>query len=220
MIANLEINFQRLMSKCEELAADQKNNDWRFEKYVLSLEDLLKSLSKTAAKFVFFDKFSWFTYKSSVFSKLPQHTLKEYSKRVEFLKEMSTSHNKTSSLPIIINPGPINTAKDTQKKQIYQQLQVNQENALRDELFSTSNGYLLWNLNITLDSTFCSVSYLDNNTNLRDNETTGDVDLDKLLAEQQKEQDKIAEEMIEVAKRIKENTLHANSIIKSDNKVR
>jgi hypothetical protein len=32
MSTNTEINFQRLLTKCEELAANKKNNDWRYEK--------------------------------------------------------------------------------------------------------------------------------------------------------------------------------------------
>ena len=32
MSTNTEINFQRLLAKCEELAANKKNNDWRYEK--------------------------------------------------------------------------------------------------------------------------------------------------------------------------------------------
>lgn len=50
MILNhLEINFQRLLSKSEELA-DKAEPDWRLEKFVSSLEDYLKQLNKLTIK--------------------------------------------------------------------------------------------------------------------------------------------------------------------------
>ncbi|XP_076342051.1 vesicle transport protein USE1-like [Tachypleus tridentatus] len=44
--SRLEINFCRLLSRCEELAGQRKQNDWRLEKYVKALEEKLIELKK------------------------------------------------------------------------------------------------------------------------------------------------------------------------------
>ena len=33
-IAHLETNFQRLLTKCEDLAENQSSDNWRFEKVI------------------------------------------------------------------------------------------------------------------------------------------------------------------------------------------
>lgn len=97
---------------------------------------------------------------------------------------------------LIPNPGPVNSKRDIKSKQIYQKSKRNQENMLREQLLGKSNG--------EEDS-----SGLKEKTN----------DINKLLAEQQENQERIANEMIKSVRSIKENSMAASRIIKSDNQV-
>lgn len=48
---NLEINFQRLLSKTTELAEKKDESlNWRLQKYVENLDEILKQLNKLTVK--------------------------------------------------------------------------------------------------------------------------------------------------------------------------
>lgn len=180
-LANIETNFQRLLIKCEELAEKQEPDNWRFEKYVMSLEDLLLKMNKLHAK------------------KLSQDTLKDYSKRCDFLKQLTLLNRKTADSSenldhnlAINNPGQIFTKKDIKPKQIYHKVQLNQENSLRNQLLGKDNS--------------------KNETNELD-----DIDINKLLSEQHNNQEKLALEMLKSVESIKNNSLAARKIVASDN---
>lgn len=42
--SRLEINVERLLNKCEIMANDDLNRDWRLETYIKSLEKMIKDL--------------------------------------------------------------------------------------------------------------------------------------------------------------------------------
>jgi len=188
--SHLEINFRRLLQKTELIAEKQEPNNWRLEKYISSLEDILKELNKATVN------------KPSV------DTLKDYAKRVDFLKKISKlnepiSDKSTNELKeetalnkAIPNPGPIISKRDIKPKQIYQKSKQNQENLLREQLLGSTK------------------KQLDNGDN-----SNSSSDMNKLLAEHQENQEKIANEMIKSVRAIKENSLLASKIIKSDNKL-
>ncbi|CAD5115769.1 unnamed protein product [Dimorphilus gyrociliatus] len=69
--SKLEINFLRLLKKCEELA-EGDDKDWRFESYVTSLQDMLSEIKKSPNK-PMGDK------------------IREYGKSVEFLQNLLAS---------------------------------------------------------------------------------------------------------------------------------
>ncbi|CAF0974662.1 unnamed protein product [Brachionus calyciflorus] len=178
---NLEINFQRLLAKTTELAEKEEvTPDWRLGKYVEYLEDFLKQLNKLTVN------------KPSV------DALKDYAKRVEFLKQVSSIKNKKNDIPSqklidstlkLANPGQIITKKDVRQKQIYHKTFLKQENALRDQLFGKTK------------------------SNSLDSEN---IELQELIRLEQENQEKIAQEMLKSVSSIKENSLLASRIIKTD----
>uniref|UniRef100_A0A5F8ALE3 Vesicle transport protein USE1 n=1 Tax=Macaca mulatta TaxID=9544 RepID=A0A5F8ALE3_MACMU len=68
--SRLELNLVRLLSRCEAMAAEKRDPDeWRLEKYVGALEDMLQALKVHA-------------------SKPASEVINEYSWKVDFLKGM------------------------------------------------------------------------------------------------------------------------------------
>uniref|UniRef100_A0A8C4V2C8 Vesicle transport protein USE1 n=1 Tax=Falco tinnunculus TaxID=100819 RepID=A0A8C4V2C8_FALTI len=75
----LELNLMRLLSRCEALAAERRDREeWRLEKYVAALEDMLRELNKQA-------------------SKPAPELLNEYSRKVDFLKGLLEAEKLSSS---------------------------------------------------------------------------------------------------------------------------
>ncbi|RNA11465.1 Vesicle transport USE1, partial [Brachionus plicatilis] len=178
---NLEINFQRLVAKTTELA-EQKDErpDWRLEKYVQNLDEILKQLNKLTV------------------NKPSNDALKDYGRRIEFLRQLSNIKNKKNFLSTkqqhepslkLSNPSALMTTKDVKQKQIYHQTFLNQETVLRDQLFSKSSTKIL---------------------------EKEEKELQELIREEQEYQEKVANEMLKSVSSIKENSLLARKIIKSD----
>ncbi len=90
------------------------------------------------------------------------------------------------------NQEPITKPKDIKPKQIYHKVKLNQENILRKQLLGN-----------------------------RDNKEADieNADMNKLLKQQQQNQEKLAMEMLKSVESIKNNSLVAKRIITSDNKV-
>lgn len=107
-------------------------------------------------------------------------------------KHVPITNNKIETSIKLTNPGPIVTKKDVKQKQIYHKTFLNQENVLRKELFSKSK------------------------TQELDSEN---VELKELIKKEQENQEKIAIEMLKSVSSIKENSLQARRIIKTDTKV-
>uniref|UniRef100_A0A8C3DCT8 Vesicle transport protein USE1 n=1 Tax=Corvus moneduloides TaxID=1196302 RepID=A0A8C3DCT8_CORMO len=76
----LELNVMRLLSRCEALAAERRDpEEWRLEKYVAALEDMLRELKKQS-------------------SKPAPELLNEYSRKVDFLKGLLEAEKLSSSM--------------------------------------------------------------------------------------------------------------------------
>ncbi|XP_051025750.1 vesicle transport protein USE1 isoform X1 [Acomys russatus] len=77
--SRLELNLVRLLCRCESMAAAKREPDeWRLEKYVGALEDMLQALKVQA-------------------SKPASEVISEYSRKVDFLKGMLQAEKLTSS---------------------------------------------------------------------------------------------------------------------------
>uniref|UniRef100_A0A8C9FDY7 Vesicle transport protein USE1 n=1 Tax=Pavo cristatus TaxID=9049 RepID=A0A8C9FDY7_PAVCR len=75
----LELNLMRLLSRCEALAAERRDpEEWRLEKYVAALEDMLRELKKQS-------------------SKPAPELLNEYTRKVDFLKGLLEAEKLSSS---------------------------------------------------------------------------------------------------------------------------
>ena len=183
-----EINIRRLLARCELMAKDDPHKDWKLEKYILALDDMIKQLQ---------------TYPS----KPSKDVMTSYVKRIDFLKGLIN----TTKLP---NPVDRVTAVQMLSKssatfndsiganittQIHQKTSAKYNRELRAELFHTDKGSLEDGVRQRLSS-----------TNMQDD------DLDALLKYNRNIQEKIAENMLSMTSSMKEHALAANAIIKKD----
>ncbi|XP_060073200.1 vesicle transport protein USE1-like [Ylistrum balloti] len=76
MATRLEINFNRLLTRCETMAKDKTAWDWRLEKFVTALQDQLSELKKSPCR-------------------PSQETLNDYNKKVDFLKGIMEAEKLT-----------------------------------------------------------------------------------------------------------------------------
>lgn len=114
-----------------------------------------------------------------------------------FLKIKSSIESAKEEFDVKLNnPGPIITSKDVKPKQIYHKTQLNKENLMREKLLGTKSG-----------------------STSTEEEAATDVDLNKLIAKQRENQERITNEMLRAVKGIKENSQLVGQIVKSDNKV-
>nr|XP_020736180.1 vesicle transport protein USE1 isoform X2 [Odocoileus virginianus texanus] len=145
--SRLELNLVRLLCRCETMAAEKRDPDeWRLEKYVGALEDMLQALKAQA-------------------SKPASEVLNEYSRKVDFLKGMLQAEKLDSS--------------EEPELDVRKRTGVSGPTP-RDEKQSAA-------------------------------------ELDLVLQRHQNLQEKLAEEMLGLARSLKTNTLAAQSVIKKDN---
>ncbi|KAM6236093.1 vesicle transport protein USE1 [Porphyrio hochstetteri] len=193
----LELNLMRLLSRCEALAAERRDPDeWRLEKYVAALEDMLRELKKQS-------------------SKPAPELLNEYSRKVDFLKGLLEAEKLTSSTEKalanqFLAPGrtPTTTKERTPAtKTVHLQTKARCTGKMRSELLGTDP------LAID-DSEELSVR---KRKGLVSDEKQSAVELDAVLQHHQDMQEKLAEEMLSLARSLKNNTLAAQNVIKQDN---
>ncbi|NWZ34619.1 USE1 protein, partial [Brachypodius atriceps] len=191
----LELNLMRLLSRCEALAAERRDpEEWRLEKYVAALEDMLRELKKQS-------------------SKPAPELLNEYSRKVDFLKglleaeKLSSSTEKALANQFLAPGRTPTTAKERTPatKTVHLQTKARCTGQMRSELLGTV---------CPCKSPFlplCSCR------GLTSDEKQSAVELDAVLQHHQDMQEKLAEEMLSLARSLKNNTLAAQNVIKQDN---
>ncbi|NXF25818.1 USE1 protein, partial [Rhodinocichla rosea] len=193
----LELNLMRLLSRCEALAAERRDpEEWRLEKYVAALEDMLRELKKQS-------------------SKPAPELLNEYSRKVDFLKglleaeKLSSSTEKALANQFLAPGRTPTTAKERTPatKTVHLQTKARCTGQMRSELLGTVRSVLLHRL-----SCLCSAA-----SGLTSDEKQSAVELDAVLQHHQDMQEKLAEEMLSLARSLKNNTLAAQNVIKQDN---
>ncbi|NXK38827.1 USE1 protein, partial [Piprites chloris] len=191
----LELNLMRLLSRCEALAAERRDpEEWRLEKYVAALEDMLRELKKQS-------------------SKPAPELLNEYSRKVDFLKGLLEAEKLSSSMEKalanqFLAPGRTpTTAKERTPatKTVHLQTKARCTGQMRSELLGTVGKYK------SLFFCLCSCR------GLQSDEKQSAVELDAVLQHHQDMQEKLAEEMLSLARSLKNNTLAAQNVIKQDN---
>ncbi|NWX48292.1 USE1 protein, partial [Steatornis caripensis] len=189
----LELNLMRLLSRCEALAAERRDpEEWRLEKYVAALQDMLGELKKQS-------------------SKPAPELLNEYSRKVDFLKGLLEAEKLSSSTEKalanqFLAPGrtPTTTKERTPAtKTVHLQTKARCTGKMRSELLGT-----------VLPSHFFP---LPSCRGLASDEKQSAVELDAVLQHHQDMQEKLAEEMLSLARSLKNNTLAAQNVIKQDN---
>ncbi|GFT30832.1 vesicle transport protein USE1 [Nephila pilipes] len=117
-----EINFTRLLTRCENFVPKRDPNEWRLEQYVKNLEERLAELKKMN------------TCQPS------QDTLTEYTRRVEFLRGVL----EAEKLPTVIEKAMANQLLapgtfTSPSNKIHQQTKAQYLREMRDELFRKSD---------------------------------------------------------------------------------
>ncbi|KAM9369223.1 vesicle transport protein USE1 isoform 1-T1 [Phaethornis superciliosus] len=190
----LELNLIRLLSRCEALAAERRDpEEWRLEKYVAALEDMLRELKKQS-------------------SKPAPELLNEYSRKVDFLKGLLEAEKLSSSTEKalanqFLAPGrtPTTTKERTPAtKTVHLQTKARCTGKMRSELLGT----------VCFDAEELNIR---KRKGLSSDEKQSAVELDAVLQHHQDMQEKLAEEMLSLARSLKNNTLAAQNVIKQDN---
>ncbi|KAB1259588.1 Vesicle transport protein USE1 [Camelus dromedarius] len=218
--SRLELNLVRLLCRCEAMAAERRDPDeWRLEKYVGALEDMLQALKAQA-------------------SKPASEVINEYSRKVDFLKGMLQAEKLTSSSEKalanqFLAPGRVpTTAKERvpATKTLHLQSRARYTSEMRSELLGTDstgvrklenskrNSLLLPAWPVLLPEPELDVRKRTGVAGPRPgDEKQSAAELDLVLQRHQNLQEKLAEEMLGLARSLKTNTLAAQSVIKKDN---
>ncbi|NWI83602.1 USE1 protein, partial [Dryoscopus gambensis] len=163
--------------------------------YVAALEDMLRELKKQSS------------------SKPAPELLNEYSRKVDFLKGLLEAEKLSSSMEKalanqFLAPGRTpTTAKERTPatKTVHLQTKARCTGQMRSELLGT-----VWKCK-SLFFPLCSCR------GLTSDEKQSAVELDAVLQHHQDVQEKLAEEMLSLARSLKNNTLAAQNVIKQDN---
>ncbi|XP_023674719.1 vesicle transport protein USE1 isoform X2 [Paramormyrops kingsleyae] len=193
--SRLEINFIRLLSRCESIALEKRvETEWRLEKYVGALEDMLAALKKSSCKPV-------------------TEVLTDYSRKVDFLKglleaEKLASPTEKAVANQFLAPGrnpTIASERMPASKTVHMQAKARCTEEMRGELMGEGttkkgiSGTEVRHRSLPLD------------------ERQSAAELDAVLQHHHNLQEKLAEDMLSLARNLKNNTLAAQSIIKQDN---
>ncbi|KAG5850762.1 vesicle transport protein USE1 [Anguilla rostrata] len=194
--SRLEINFIRLLSRCESIASEKRGEtEWRLEKYVGALEEMLVALKKSS-------------------SKPTPEILTDYSRKVDFLKglleaEKLTSPTEKALANQFLAPGRTPTIANERmpaSKTVHMQTKARCTGEMRNELMGNGSS-----------STDGKETDLRQRRGLPVDEKQSAAELDAVLQHHHNLQEKLAEDMLSLARNLKNNTLAAQSIIKQDN---
>uniref|UniRef100_A0AAQ4P5P8 Vesicle transport protein USE1 n=1 Tax=Gasterosteus aculeatus aculeatus TaxID=481459 RepID=A0AAQ4P5P8_GASAC len=192
MASRLEINFIRLLSRCESIASEKRGEtEWRLEKYVGALEEMLVALRKSL-------------------SKPTAEIMTEYSRKVDFLKglleaEKLPSPSEKALANQFLAPGrtpTIGNERMPASKTVHMQTKARCTGEMRAELLGTVG---------TLETD------LRNRKGLPVDERQSAAELEAVMQHHHNLQEKLAEDMLNLARNLKNNTLAAQNIIKQDN---
>ncbi|XP_041863310.1 vesicle transport protein USE1 isoform X2 [Melanotaenia boesemani] len=195
MASRLEINFIRLLSRCESIASEKRGEtEWRLEKYVGALEEMLVALRKSP-------------------SKPTPELLTEYTRKVDFLKglleaEKLASPTEKALANQFLAPGRTPTIANERmpaSKTVHMQTKARCTGEMRNELLGKSLGKEM------------SDGDLRNRRGLPLDERQSAAELDAVLQHHHNLQEKLAEDMLNLARNLKNNTLAAQNIIRQDN---
>ncbi|KAM4809458.1 vesicle transport protein USE1 [Rhinophrynus dorsalis] len=190
--SRLEINFVRLLSRCEAMASEKRDEgDWRLAKYVYALEEMISSIKKDTRK------------------PAPE-LLVEYSRKVDFLKglleaEKLSSPTEKALANQFLAPGrtpTISKERTPVTKTVHLQTQARYTGEMRVELLGK------------VDS---DDSYPRKRKGSASDDKQSAAELDAVLQHHHNMQEKLAEEMLRLTQNLKNNTLAAQNVIKQDN---
>ncbi|XP_014259437.1 vesicle transport protein USE1 isoform X2 [Cimex lectularius] len=187
MCSRDEINLKRLLQKCEQMARNVKcEDDWRFRSYVTALVDMAANLKSKSP-----------SHQKSLFDETNQ-----YQQRIDFLKGLLNVYRAETPLAKslamqVASKG--NSFKESHE--IYHALNEDVGEKVREELFENTPRRRKLLLSDSEDSI------------IKEDDPN---ELDELLKHHHNMQEKIAENMLSLAKNIKEQSIMAGKILKND----
>ncbi|XP_046661241.1 vesicle transport protein USE1 isoform X1 [Homalodisca vitripennis] len=171
--SRLETNFRRLLARCEIMAKEYSSDDWRLEKFISTLEEMLIELEKTHTS-------------------PGKETLSSYMRRIDFLKGLMDTTKMTNPVEKVVASQLLSPLPDSISKETHQKTVTKYTKELRDELLGEKDG-------------------------LRQRQSmSSSEDMDALLKYHHNMHEKIAENMLSLAKNMKEKSQLAGEIIKRD----
>ncbi|XP_071168763.1 vesicle transport protein USE1-like isoform X1 [Mytilus edulis] len=187
MSSRIEINFSRLLMRCENMAKERSLWDWRIEKYVVALQDQLSQIKKSSMK-------------------PGQDMLNEYTRKVEFLKgllqaeKMPTVTEKALAAEQL--PNVAKSAKghnSVSSAELQKKTVARHQKDLREELLGPETDKL-------------------DDSGLRQRNVKTDKDIDIVIQHQHQMHEKLAEEMLQLTRNLKESIRDSGQIVREDNK--
>ncbi|XP_069595263.1 vesicle transport protein USE1 isoform X1 [Ranitomeya imitator] len=195
--SRLELNFVRLLSRCESMASERREQgEWRLEKFVGALEEMLTSIKKDS-------------------SKPSPELLIEYCRKVDFLKglleaEKLSSPTEKALANQFLAPGrtpTISKERTPVTKTVHLQTQARYTGEMRNELLEKTTSPSNGSVEVYPRKRKGSIS----------DDKQSSAELDAVLQHHHNMQEKLAEEMLRLTQNLKNNTLAAQNVIKQDN---
>ncbi|KAG9332228.1 hypothetical protein JZ751_015519 [Albula glossodonta] len=189
--SRLEVNFTRLLSRCESIALQKRGEtEWRLEKYVAALEDMLVGLKKSS-------------------SKPAAEVLKDYSRKVDFLKglldaEKLPSPSEKAPSNQLLDPGQVPSAaneKMSGSRSIHTKAKGGVLGEMRIEFMGAVRGQVPPSLALRLQ------------------ERRSVVELDAVMQQQRLLQEKLAEDVLHLARNLKNNSLASQGLLRHHSQV-
>lgn len=124
-LSRLEVNLRRLLCQCENMAKEDLEKDWRLDKYIGALDEMVINLQKLS-------------------DKPSKDTMAEYVRRIMFLKGIIETHKLTNpaekvAAAQLLSHGPA-TSSEATTKEIHQTTTSKYTKELRDQLFQNEKG--------------------------------------------------------------------------------
>uniref|UniRef100_A0A8D9BGT3 Vesicle transport protein USE1 n=1 Tax=Cacopsylla melanoneura TaxID=428564 RepID=A0A8D9BGT3_9HEMI len=183
VLSRTEINIKRLLARCEFMV-DENNeeNNWRIEKYVEGLEDMILTLKKENDEQ---------DQAEDMDKRLNNDAITSYVKRKDFLKGYLNTKKVNNVVSKVISMQSLPIVSDSSDhnipNEIYQKVTNRYLEQTRDQLFDRSEVF-----------------------SMKQN------DLDSVLGDEHKVQERIVESMLDMVQNIKQRSVAANQIIKQD----
>jgi len=215
-VSQLEVNFTRLLARCEGMAAEKKFSDWRMDKYLNALDEWLVQVSNIPLAASDEGGGGGGGGGGSRVIRPPPDIIAAYKKKVEFLRNLATTEKLTkvgekafasSQLLGGGQTGPTqasiadkNVGKTSELK-LAAQGRLDQN--LREELFGGEEG---------------GGEEEEKEKEQKNGKNSGMTteDLDQVMQHHRNAQEKIAEEMLSMARSLKESTSAAGRVVRDD----
>lgn len=202
----LETNFIRLLDQCKHMANNGKHSEWRFEKYIATLEEQLAELRKSPMQ-------------------PDKEVFDEYSRSVSFLKGLNITEKLPSATDKVVASQFLSPSSspygDTVSKEIHHKVSSQYTNQVREELMKTKPATST--LNVERDKS----QEFDNPTSIlrqRKTELLNTInistppvtDFDTIISNEQQTQENITSNLLMLTRTLKEQASCANTIVKQD----